>query len=362
MRVNKQIFLIGVFMIFGMNTLFAQNTFTTEKLKLLSKSLPDINFTHLAEGTHTNYYWGGHEMIIRVNRWNEIEHIGFHFFDTLITQDNRLIFDFVERYFFDLTVSDDPDKNLRMAIDHFHIDIGSFETIFSTQQTDIVDISWIDMKRYQMVWRRDGKPILSLMFDMNYQMLTGCNAIELEQKYLRTICRDAYHAPKVNHFKPIELDTCQSISYVEQGGTFMLEAINNNRYYTQRTKGWKLVCSPRSPAESAYNILLSPDSLGHFIFNIDLDVYGYKTQSFSVSVSSWIARCIEEGCTPYMGIKEVKNNLVKATIFCPNKQAGYCHIVSVELPYQVIIERGGVIHGRMYAFIPMNDISPKFFK
>lgn len=340
----------------------AGNRFATAKLEQLAQLIPQVGFDTLSPGLHTEYRFQGRGLKIRVNRWQEVEHIGFNFFDTLMAAEYPLVCDFLERYFLDLTVSDDPDKFLRMTIDDFLIEYGNFETIFSVRPTDQMVVTTIDLRKYQVTFRRKGATILSYIFNMDYQMLVGSNSIELEQNYLRTVLREVQHAPAIEERCPAELDTCMGTYCAVPGSSYMLEAVHSGRYYVHNDCEWLPVCSARKPQESAYNILLSPVAIGDFVFDIDLDMYGYKKQSFSVPMSQWVAKTMAEGCTLYLGIKEIKDNVVKATLFCPNRQGGYCHVVSVELPLKAIQKRGGSVHGRMYAYVPMHNISPRYFK
>lgn len=336
--------------------------YVTAKLEQLAQLIPHVNFDSLPPGVHTEYTFQGRPLKIRVNQWNEIEHIGFNFFDTLISAEYPIVCDFLERYFLELTVSDDPDKFLRMTINNFHIEYGAFETIFTINPKDEMVVVSIDLQKYQVTFKRDGELLLSYIFDMDYQMLVGSNSIELEHNYLRTIQREVEHAPVIPLSLPLDIDTCTDLYYYAPGSTYLMEAIHNGRYYVITDCVWVPVCSAHKPIESAYNILLSPVALGDFLFDIELDMYGYKTESFSVPVDLWIAKTMAEGCTPYLGIKDIKDNVVRATLFCPNMQAGYCHVVSVKLPLSVIHERGGKIDGRMYAYVPMHNITPGYIK
>lgn len=340
---------------------WAANGFATQRLQQMANSISDVPFDQLSQGVHTEYSHSGFPLIVRVNPWNEVEHIGYHVFDSLfVLHQPQLVCDFVERYLLELDLDNKTDRNLRMGVDKVVVEAGSMENMYALLSAERIELSMVEMRRYRVAWDRDNKCLLSLVFDMDYQLLTGCNAIELEYNYLRTMGRLSGAYPWQENV--IAADSTDEYAIVD-GGHYLSDAIRGDRYYQRDSIGeWQLVCHPEKPYWSAANLVLTPiDTIGRYRLDCQLDMYGYRDTTFRVNMSQWVAQTLSEGCRMYFGVKSRTPDTIRGTLFCPNPTAGYCHMLSVEIPVALFEEKQGVVSGRLYAYVPLHNIDEGYF-
>ncbi len=334
--------------------------FSTQRLCRMAALLTDVPFSELTEGIYNNYVYNGHPLSIRVNEWDEVEHIGYHLFDASLAQtQDGLVTDFVERYILELDLGQESEREMRMAVDKVVVDDGKLEKVHTILPDDRLEISVVEMLRYRVAWFREDLCLLSLVFDMDYQLLSGCNSIELEQNYLREVQR--IHGIEI----PVEevvIENEDDDYAIVDGGNYLNESIRADRYYQRDSlSSWKSVCSGDKPYWSAANIMLSPLMLGDFHLDCKLDMYGYRDSSFEMDLHRWIVQTLAEGCKLYFGVKSRTPKTIKGTLFCPNFLGGYCHMMSVEIPVEAFDAGKGDVTARLYVYVPLHNIDSDYF-
>jgi hypothetical protein len=337
------------------------NGFATQRLQQMANAISDVPFMQLSQGIHTEYDYANNPLIVRINEWNEVEHIGYRLFDSLfVLHQPRLVCDFVERYLLELDLDNMFDRNIRMGVDKVAVENGSMENMHKLLSAERIDLSMVEMRRYRVAWHSENKCLLSLVFDMDYQLLSGCNAIELENNYLRTMGRlSRTYQWKEND---VVADSTDKYAIVE-GGHYLSEAIRGDRYYQKDSIGeWQLVCNPEKPYWSAANIVLTPiNNDGAYQLDCQLDMYGYRDTTFKVNMNQWVAQTLTEGCQLYFGLKSKTLYTIRGIVFCPNPTAGYCHMLSVEIPIEAFENKQGIIRGRLFAYVPLHNIDEGYF-
>jgi len=360
LRNVKRLGLVCLLCLTSMTVSWGAQGFSTQRLCRMAASLSEVPFSELSEGIHDEFLYNGYPLSIRVNEWKEVEHIGYHLFDASVVQtQNALVADFVERYILELDLGQQMDRKMRMAVDKVVVDNGNLDVIHDIRPDDRLEISVVEMLRYRVAWFREERCLLSLVFDMDYQLLSGCNSIELEQNYLREIKR--IHGIDF----PIEevvIENDDDEYAIVDGGNYLNESIRADRYYQRDTLStWKSVCSGDKPYWSAANIMLSPLMLGDFQLECKLDMYGYRDSSFEMDLHRWIVQTLTEGCKMFFGVKSRTPKTIRGTLFCPNFLGGYCHMMSVEIPVEAFDAGKGNVKARLYVYVPLHNIDPGYF-
>lgn len=339
---------------------FGANGFATQRLQKMAAALNHIPFGQLDSGTYYEYNYNSFPLTVRVNGWNEVEHIGIFLFDTATVQkEQQLVCDFVERYLLELRLAEPGERKLRMGIDKVNVEDGSLENIARLKQSDRYEISKLEMRRYHVAWYSESRCLLALTFDMDYQLLAGCNAIELEENYLRDVVR-SHHLKDAVMENPV-IESNDEYAIVE-GGSYLSPSIRGDRYYRlDSISEWIPVCSTSKPYWSAANTVLSPIMIGDFQLKCTLDMYGYKDATFQIDMNQWVAQTLQEGCKMFFGVKSRTPKTIRGTLFCPNTSGGYCHMMSVEIPVEMFDQGQGVLEGRLYAYVPLHNIDQRYF-
>lgn len=357
----KGLALAGALWIIGAATAWGAQGFTTQRLSRMAASLPDIPFSELSEGACHEYVYQNHPLTIRVNAWDEVEHIGYCLFNTLAIQTQpRIVCDFVERYLLELDLGAQMDRKKRMGVDKVVVERGSLDNVHDLRLDDRLEVSMAEMLRCRVAWFRDDQCLLSLLFDMDYQLLSGCNAIELEYNYLRDVKRiQGVDLP----LEEVVIEEDDDDYAIVKGGSYLSESIRADRYYLRDALSeWKSVCSGDKPYWSAANIMLSPLMLGDYQLDCKLDMYGYRNSGFEMDMHQWVAQTLAEGCKLFFGIKSRTADSIKGTLLCPNFSGGYCHMMSVEIPVESFDKREGVVKGRLYVYVPLHNIDMSYFE
>lgn len=312
----------------------------------------------LSVGEHTNYSYKTHPLSIRVNEWKEIEHIGFKLFNRAGIQGaDNVVMDFLERYLLEKIAAKDTDHAIRLGFDNVTFNTGTPEDVFRLSGNEDFYSTCVSMTSYSVEWRKNDKTILSITFDMDYQLLTGCNAIQLEEVFLK----------KLKRFEATETSMCaqqdfpDSDYYIKEGNFFLIDAINNNLHFRKEDGEWKLMTGGKSQYKSFSNTMLCPEAEGNYELNILLDKYGYKESSCTTELRALQQLCEQEGCTSYFGIKEKKEETLTGTLFMVNNKLGYTHMLSVQFPIDALERKEGAIDGRLFVYIPLHNISKRFF-
>lgn len=337
-------------------------TYATDRLRSMAELLPLAGIDKLSAGEHICFSYNNYPLIVRINEWKEVEHIGFYLFrDSKIRQYNPSpVYDFLERYFLELKMPLDIGEAIRLFVDKVYIE-GNLNVIFSFDGTEVFTESYVKSKSYIINWNRNGKDLLSVAFDMDYQLLSGCNAIELEQKLVRDIKRHKKLAVSGDKNWD-ELEWNQGDIYTEQGTTYLLDLIRNDLYFEKKGDKAALLYDSRKPNQTIANMMLSADTPGDFDLYVDFDLYGYREEKVCIKLKQWLNYCISNGCVPYFGIKSKDETSLKGTVFMVNEKGGYNHILSVDVPFSELEKQKGNIHARLYAFIPMHNVSDKYFQ
>ena len=351
--------LLTILLVCGNSGTMAADSFATNRLRMMAAYLTKIPFSQLGVGEHTEYSYMGHPLVVRVSRTGEVEHIGYRLFAKESRQMNSPVFDFVERYTLELEMMDESVRNMRMGIDHFMFEHGSLSVIHNLDTTDRLNVSMLEMKRYRVAWYRGESCIVSMVFNMDYQVLSSGNAIELEERYLRVV---GHRDTLPEHTMPVIVADSLDQYAVVDNGTWLSESIRAIQYYERDKNGsWTPVVNGDKIRWSAFNLALSPVSVGDFVLQCRLDMYGYRDSVFTVPLQRWVSETMQEGCQMYFGVKSMSSKVIHGTIFCPNPAAGYCHMVSMDIAISAIANKKGVVKGTMFAYIPLHNIVDDFF-
>ena len=338
--------------------------FASKRLERMAGQINLQGVDSLSPGTYNSYSYGNYPLTVRVNEWREVEHIGVQIFsnDSIRSFNPSPVYDFLERYFLELKLPADINTAVRLFIDKVHI-YGNIDVVFSFDGTETFRESYMESKRYIISWSRDEKELLSVEFDMDYQLLVGCNALELEDNLLRYMQRYVSNGQFCVQEPSVENDFEASTDlYIDRGNVYLIDLIRNDLFYIKKGRKYELVNDKKKINQSIANIMMSPCTVGDYDINIILDKYRYEEEGAKIKLKQWLEYCLSDGCTAYFGIKSKDNDSLQGTVFMVNKKKGYNHVLSVDVPLHIVGEQTGTINARLYAYIPMHNVSDKYFK
>lgn len=335
-------------------------SFANNRLKELASHANLQGLDALRPGVCNTYKYKQHPLTIRVNKWNEIEHIGLLLFPQQLRTLNPMpIYDFLERYLLAMQVTPkDSEYGTKMGWDNVHFSTGSALTSLQIDTTAEFSESHVDLHVYKVAWNKDGKKVLEISFPMDWQLLSGCNTIELEQNIFRNLRR--YKAEKQqqkSHAFPQNMTV-----YTQSGNYFVSPNVRNDLYFSRPdTKSeWQLTNSMQRPSHTLANMMLSLEAENNLTVDILLDKYGLRTEKATVDYRAWLQFCIDEGCQPYFGLKGKKDDAYSGSVFMVNRLGGYVHLLSINVPEKGLGTKSQVkTSARLYCYIPLHNVSDK---
>ncbi|MDO4160247.1 MAG: hypothetical protein Q4D41_07315 [Prevotellaceae bacterium] len=352
--------LITAFVVFviGTNTTNAMS-FTSTALEELALYTGLQKLDTLRPGICNTYKYKQRTLTIRVNEWNEIEHIGLLLFHPELRKINPSpIYDFLERYLLAMnSVPQESEYGIKLRWANVYFAVGNAQTAMMIDTTATFTENHVDLHVYKTSWNIGRKKILEMSFDMNYQLLTGCDAIELESNLFSNLRRfKAKPLTKQNITFPNN-----ATSFTLKGNYFISPLIRNDLYYKRQNTNdeWKLLWNKDIPSRTLSNLMLKPET-DNVNVKIKLDKYGLRTDSVTTNYRAWWQLCINEGCSPYFGMKGKTGNIYHGTVFMVNRLGGYLHLLSINIPEYVIDKPDKYIaNARIYCYIPLHNVSDK---
>lgn len=332
--------------------------FATKGLERLAKCAGLNGLDSLSTGTHYIYMYKGSKLTVRVNEWSEVEHIGLLLFSEGMRRQHPLpIYDFLERYLLACNAfPDDSDEQFKMAWDKVHFAQGDVRMALSLDTATSFSESHVGLRVYKVTWTDGDEKLLDMSFLMDYQLLTGCNALELEKNLFKKIRRGL---PKTHVSQRISL-LADGTEYAKQGKFFITPLVRNDVYYTRPDidAPWTLVCDSNRMIKTISNILIAPESDHDMKVRIKLDKYGLRTDSATVDYKVWRQLCIDEGCVPYFGLKNKQGDVYKCSVFMVNETGGYLHLLSIDVSESAVsMPDKKLAIARLYCYIPLHNVS-----
>lgn len=332
--------------------------YSTARLQAMASQLPLPGIDTLSCGEYHHFLFQSHPLTVRINNWEEVEHLGLYLFPQEMKESGYiLIYDFLERHLLERILADGTDEAIRLGIEHVRFEQGTYRDALKLDGTEEFRIVFQTYKSYCVEWRKEQKTFLKIYFDMDYQLLSGCNSIELEKNYLKKIGRYRADMPHVEEGISFPLN---SDYYVKPGATFLIDAIRNELYYHKVNEEWLLMSDEKKPYQSIPNILLSRAAKGNYDLAFTLDMYGYQEERDTVRLQDWLGLCEQEGCISYFGMKSKTDSAYLGTVFMVNEKEGFIHMLSVTFPFEVLKQQRGNIKGRLFVYIPLHNISSKY--
>lgn len=336
-------------------------TYATKRIASLAAYLHLQQLDTLHQGENDAYTFRQHPLCIRVNRWNEIEHIGLKLIPKDIRADNPLLYDFLERNLLERNVVPGASETgFLLTWEKLHFNIGTAATALEIDSTMFFYEDRVDYRVYRCGWRVDDKKLLELSFVMDYQMLTGCNLIELEENFVKEMRRHEIQ-PNVVTYPAFEDADSLATQYTLHGTSFLIPQINNDLYYKRTDTGWQLINDSTMPSKTIPNMMLAPaDTIP---LHLLVARYGFRTDTVETTYNKWIDLCVTPGSDVYYGMKSKVGDVYTGTVFILNHKGGYMQLLSVQIPSGMLARSGkDVITGRMHGFIPLHHVNKQMLE
>lgn len=292
-----------------------------------------------------------------INDKGVVTHIGFRFFPNELKPDNKGVLEFIERYFLELNFcSDNNQRNQKMQDDKFIFLLGNYPECFSLIEGADFKLSKIDYRYYEATWSKNGVNKLSVAFPIWCELLTGMPLNEIQKTLYQSIKESPDSLQLVEDLTDIikledNVYGTNPVKHYE-----LAELIDRHYYLKNDGLEFSAVYDTCHFNYSIANLFHFPN-IGHGReLQIKQNLYGFKSITFTVSVSEWVRYCLNEGMNVYFAIENETIENVKAVVLAENKNWGYNHLLSVTVPRDFINNPAVKLTATLNAFIPTHNV------
>ncbi len=311
----------------------------------------------------------GKALRLRTNYLGNISHIGYRMFndDIVAAYPDSRVFDFVERYALELRLRTDQRVRTvqdRLALDGVTITQGNVEMLYNVTEDTPLTVDYIPRRMYRFTWTFDNGKVLCMAFKADCQLITGADAIALEQRFSRDVvrCPRITAEEAMRQWKKAHVTVSGGTRIIDTG-TYLSEAINDKLTQNMRNSRWSLVMSPKSAVRSICNIMLTCgcETAGDLPMQLVVDKYGYNTDTLRITLGQLGKYLVEDRCHIYIGVKKTDAEGLHATLFVLNEAMGYNHVISLVCPLSLASGKTDTVKTCIYTYIPLQNVTEKFF-
>lgn len=312
----------------------------------------------------TVFTYRGRQMRARTDGYGELVHLGYVMFPPIegLDVNTRALYEFIERYALELDLRlDGRSPAERLELDKVFCGKGNISMLAQVTPETAFTVDEIERRMYRVSWALGGKA-LSLTIPADYQLIAGADALELEENIERDLKRVLPIAGDALLYDYSGANVTKADGFlIANSGEYLSNLIRSDIYLKEERGRRSIIIDKRKPIQSATNILLTGMSDNEIPLHLTLDKYGYKNSEMDITLQQFIGLCRNEGCKLYAGVKRKTKDMVSATIFAFNSKMAYNHVLSIELPLAVIHGEKADAKGVLYAYIPLQNVTEKFF-
>lgn len=348
-------------------TVNAAPSFRTQCLEKLSNAIKINLPDYIGENVDNDSIWSfaGKKLRIRTNAYGDVSHIGYKLFDSQWAKnyDAQPLLDFIERYALEQDV---PVKTVDKAEEESKKRVtfteGNASMLRGRTPEMPFSIHEKERRGYYVEWG-SGSQKINMMIPADYQLITGANAIELENIFERDVRRSASALiadTLPDGWKNSSISRSDSL-IIASNGSYLSDMIRSDLYLREVSGKNKILLDTSKPLNCVNNILLTGSFDREIPLELTIDKYGYVKTNIEISLQQFILYCQQENCKFYLGFKTRTDDIITATLFAVNLKMAYNHMVSLNFPLTILSKGAGKVKGVLYAYTPLQNITEKFF-
>lgn len=317
----------------------------------------------LPDGDNSFVHTDGREVNVRI-AGGVVEHIGYRLFNP--GQKDFLsvpLTDFLERYWLSLTVPMEELRaaDARMREDHFYFINGSVASVDRIQRDSLLMLNFTPTdKMLDVEWSAASGPVCHVVVPVNHELILGRNMPENDRRLCDEIRNADVDSAHTLRYTPDMLERIDSTSMlVHYGGSYYIDELSANRYFFPSDSGHVAlpVWSGSFPAQSIANLFSGTDiaAAADIPLHIRHVAYG-RIDEFDTDVLHFVAFCLGQGCTPYVGVVSMTEDEADVLVTMCNTQLGYNHQLRLKMSLPGLSSGAVTATGRLNAYIPISNL------
>lgn len=257
-----------------------------------------------------------------VDSRNRIVHLGLPLFEETDNEIFSMIYRFIERYALKMNLLPEIKAMEMMDLDKVQMD---YKKLSKSTTADSFMVSF-DSLGYMVSWN-----MMNVTFPKDFQLISGLNKKECEEFFVEKV--NIYEKQYKQDSLMLKItDYVDSSNYVcKKGEKYYINELTNNQYYVRC--GNDSLCplyNSEYPQETVSNIIQSLFNTA-FVLDVSQDMYGYKESTYKIPLTLFLNICKEEGCIPYIGVKNKDEDKIKTVVVFRNQYFGYNHMLVMNL-------------------------------
>jgi len=270
---------------------------------------------------------------------------------------NPVVCNFLKRYIKEITTWEDHEISLQQKLrdDKFIILEGSLDNLSQINDSTKFLLVRFDDKGYEASWYSGNSVLLDVAFPIQYELLIG-----LPQHKLELLMPDFIaQAPQREHFNAslLELDSLQPNIYVtSESKYYELKELNNKQYLYKNFLGQLTYVADTTYSTYTISNLFQGCLDLNYTLSVLQQVYGLKSINYETSLDKWLNYCYAEELTIYVAIEEEREHSIVVLVVAENKDLGYNHIMSIDVPKDFLVNKNAELKAKLTAFIPTHNI------
>lgn len=347
------------------NTVWGQTKYASSHIELAVRKLRIEKLDSIPLGC-SSFLLGEHEISIRKNEKDVIEHIGIKLFSDKHRKNNPLpIYDFIEYAYLckEYAVTDN-----KLVYNDIQFTKGTWKDMANVTDSTECRVENIDSKKYTVEWMPKGKNTVSIVFPVRYDLILGESRRQIERSFIDKACMF-----KPQYSSDVTLTDGSSLNKVKKDGENLYEhtgeiyidpVVNNSTYYIEQDSVFIPLFNKDYPDISVKNAILlnSNDILKDYDVTARFVCMESVVEERTLSLRQLMDFAISEGCKPYVGISGIKDNILKGTVFLYNSSLGYDHIVSFTADVRKMETHEMEFKATVYLFSPTTNVKKLFFE
>ena len=203
---------------------------------------------------------------------------------------------------------------------------------------------------------------LEIEFPASRELIFGTDKKTADQEIYATLLSSTDSASLPPHDLPpiASLYNDSTGLYVSKGKSFMLDILNENKYYTLDDKGnLHVLFSPEYPEQSVRNVMWGITGIDP-LFCVTHRMYGGYTPSFELRLSK-LFQAFADDFTPYIGTQMLDEQTLQCVIVFHNNTYHYLHMIVCSISIGEIGQLATkTIQADFFSNIPQHNLKKLF--
>ena len=276
-----------------------------------------------------------------------------------VTRPQRVVMDFLERYFMELPSVKGTTMQEKMADDKVYFRNGNPSDLYHISDTMGFTINLFD-KYYEINWTKAEEPFITIVFPAQYDLLLGQDKEEALEKFMETVLASPISNEKTD--VPTNLTMQNDSIWQFSQEHFELESLNDALYYNKVHEDYVPVFDNKHLAYSAANLFHGLISNADYRMYVEQAVYGMTTVNYTITLSQWLNYCAGWGLKVFFAVEEEREDGILALVIAKSRELGFNHLLSVVIPDKFITDKNAVLKVRLSPYIPTHNVKDLYQK